>query len=94
MIVISLYFLTVLLVDTRTSTIEYSEAHRVGEERTGGGDHIVGLSVFPLAWILNQPSANQYGSLTTLVLIPELPSYDTLRSSIHHPRCRLNCHTS
>lgn len=51
-------FLTVLLVDTRTSTtIEYSEAHRVGEGKTGGGDHIVGQSVFPLAWILNQPSA-------------------------------------
>lgn len=51
-------------------------------------------SVIPLAWILNQPSANQYSSLTTLVLIPEMPSYDTLRSSIHHPRCRLKCQTS
>lgn len=39
MIVISLLFLTVLLVDTRTLTIENSEAHRVGEERTGGGSH-------------------------------------------------------
>lgn len=59
-----------------------------------GGDHIVGLSVFPLAWILNRPSANQYGSRTMLVLIPELSSYDTLGSSIHHSRCRLKCQTS
>lgn len=60
----------------------------MGDERTGGRDHKVGLSVFPLAWILNKPSANQYGSLRRLVLFPELPSYDILRSSIHHQRCR------
>lgn len=44
--------------------------------------------MLPLARILNQPSANQYGSLRRLVLFPELPSYDILRSSIHHHRCR------